>query len=42
VRGTGFSSSVPTDTDTTVAGREHNRRVEFVVSFVILESEVSK
>jgi outer membrane protein OmpA-like peptidoglycan-associated protein len=32
----GFSSSVPTDTNDTVAGRENNRRVEFVVSFIIL------
>jgi outer membrane protein OmpA-like peptidoglycan-associated protein len=34
----GFSSSVPTDTNTTTAGRENNRRVEFVVSFIILNS----
>jgi len=34
----GFSSSVPTDTNTTTAGRENNRRVEFVVSFVVLNS----
>lgn len=33
----GFSSSVPRDTNGTVAGRENNRRVEFVVSFVILK-----
>ena len=32
----GFSSSVPADTNTTVAGRENNRRVEFVVHFNIL------
>jgi outer membrane protein OmpA-like peptidoglycan-associated protein len=32
----GFSSSVPLDTNDTVAGRENNRRVEFVVSFIIL------
>jgi outer membrane protein OmpA-like peptidoglycan-associated protein len=32
----GFSSSVPADTNATVAGRENNRRVEFVVQFVIL------
>lgn len=32
----GFSSSVPTQTNTTVEGREANRRVEFVVSFIIL------
>jgi outer membrane protein OmpA-like peptidoglycan-associated protein len=35
----GFSSSVPRDTNTTAAGRENNRRVEFVVSFVILKSD---
>lgn len=35
----GFSSSVPLDTNGTVAGRENNRRVEFVVSFVILKSD---
>ncbi|MDP9002813.1 MAG: OmpA family protein [Myxococcota bacterium] len=34
----GFSSSVPIDTNTTVAGRENNRRVEFVVHFVILNA----
>ena len=32
----GFGSSVPADTNATVAGRENNRRVEFVVQFVIL------
>jgi outer membrane protein OmpA-like peptidoglycan-associated protein len=32
----GFSSSVPADTNTTQAGREKNRRVEFVVHFKIL------
>jgi len=32
----GFSSSVPLDTNDTVAGRENNRRVEFVVNFIIL------
>jgi outer membrane protein OmpA-like peptidoglycan-associated protein len=32
----GFSSSVPIDTNTTAAGRENNRRVEFVVNFVLL------
>ena len=32
----GFASSVPLDTNDTVAGRENNRRVEFVVNFVIL------
>lgn len=35
----GFSSSVPLDTNTTVAGRESNRRVEFVVSFIILKTD---
>ena len=33
---TGFASSVPADTNTTIAGRENNRRVEFVVHFIIL------
>lgn len=33
----GFSSTVPLDTNTTAAGRERNRRVEFVVHFKILE-----
>lgn len=33
----GFSSSMPIDTNLTVAGRENNRRVEFVVNFVLLE-----
>lgn len=33
----GFSSSVPVATNRTVAGREQNRRVEFVVVFVILK-----
>lgn len=32
----GFSSSVPTATNTTVEGREANRRVDFVVQFNIL------
>jgi OOP family OmpA-OmpF porin len=34
----GFSSSVPIDTNATVAGRENNRRVEFVVNFTILNA----
>jgi len=32
----GFSSSVPTETNVTLAGREANRCVEFVVSLIIL------
>ena len=32
----GFSSSAPNDTNATAAGRENNRRVEFVVYFTIL------
>ena len=32
----GFGSSVPLDTNGTVAGRENNRRVEFVVNFIIV------
>jgi len=32
----GFSSSVPADTNATVAGRENNRRVEFLVHFNII------
>ena len=35
----GFGSSVPLDTNTTIAGRENNRRVEFVVYFTILDEE---
>ncbi len=34
----GFSSSVPADTNTTEEGRENNRRVEFVVNFIIVTS----
>ena len=33
----GFSSSVPVATNTTEAGRETNRRVEFVVEFIIIK-----
>lgn len=33
----GFSSSVPVDTNQTSAGRENNRRVDFVVTFIILD-----
>ena len=32
----GFSSSVPISTNTTVQGRENNRRVEFVVHFILV------
>ena len=32
----GFSSSMPIDTNLTAAGRENNRRVEFVVTLIIL------
>jgi len=32
----GFGSSVPRDTNETVAGRENNRRVEFIVNFIIV------
>lgn len=32
----GFASSVPLDTNRTPEGRENNRRVEFVVNFIIL------
>ena len=38
----GFSSSVPLDTNSTAAGRENNRRVEFVVHFIILNDRSSK
>jgi outer membrane protein OmpA-like peptidoglycan-associated protein len=38
----GFSSSVPAQTNTTEAGREANRRVEFVVHFVILKKDGGK
>ena len=33
----GFSSSVPAATNGTAAGRETNRRVEFVVDFIIVK-----
>lgn len=35
----GFSSSVPLDTNATAEGRENNRRVEFVVQFIILNQD---
>lgn len=38
----GFSSSVPVDTNATAEGRENNRRVEFVVNFIILEDGSAK
>jgi outer membrane protein OmpA-like peptidoglycan-associated protein len=34
----GFSSTVPIDTNATIAGRENNRRVEFVVHFIIVNN----
>ena len=37
----GFSSSVPVDTNATAAGRENNRRVEFVVSFILVPGSAS-
>jgi outer membrane protein OmpA-like peptidoglycan-associated protein len=38
----GFSSSVPLDTNTTAAGRENNRRVQFVVHFLLLDDGEDK
>jgi len=38
----GFSSSVPLDSNATAAGREANRRVEFVVHLVIVKSGSGK
>jgi outer membrane protein OmpA-like peptidoglycan-associated protein len=32
----GFGSTVPAQTNTTIAGRESNRRVEFIVEFIIV------
>jgi outer membrane protein OmpA-like peptidoglycan-associated protein len=39
---TGFSSSRPIESNVTEAGREANRRVDFVVSFIILKEESAK
>jgi outer membrane protein OmpA-like peptidoglycan-associated protein len=33
----GFSSSQPNESNTTAAGRESNRRVEFIVEFIIIQ-----
>ena len=38
----GFSSSVPIDSNATAAGRESNRRVEFVVHFILLNDGVAQ
>jgi len=38
----GFSSSIPTGDNKTVSGREDNRRVDFVVSFIILNDGDAK
>ncbi|MES2644463.1 MAG: OmpA family protein [Myxococcota bacterium] len=38
----GFSSSVPIDTNATVSGRENNRRVEFMVNFILLNDGSAK
>jgi outer membrane protein OmpA-like peptidoglycan-associated protein len=38
----GFSSSVPTDSNDTVIGRENNRRVEFIVRFTIVNAGSTK
>jgi outer membrane protein OmpA-like peptidoglycan-associated protein len=38
----GFSSSEPTDSNNTVVGRENNRRVEFVVNFILVNTTSPK
>lgn len=38
----GFSSSVPIDSNATAQGRESNRRVEFVVHFILLNDGVAQ
>ena len=42
VRSKGFSSSIPLETNQTTAGREANRRVEFVLELVILNDGSAK
>jgi outer membrane protein OmpA-like peptidoglycan-associated protein len=42
LRSRGLSSSKPLDTNATAAGRENNRRVEFVVRFVIVNPGSAK
>ena len=42
LRATGFSSSRPIESNVTEGGREANRRVDFVVSFIILKEESAK
>ena len=39
---TGYGSSRPVESNVTEAGREANRRVEFVVSFIIVKEESAK
>ena len=39
---TGFGSSRPIEPNVTEAGREANRRVDFVVSFILLKEESAK
>jgi outer membrane protein OmpA-like peptidoglycan-associated protein len=38
----GFGETEPTKTNTTVAGREENRRVEFTVYFILVETGATK